>query len=184
MRPSGTKVGNSVNFPNECVVVFLQLWHLVADQPPFGFLILPLLHHLWHCPSGYFCQVEHHVTSMQKLLSALPHANTGDLRFHGPIIAKYVPGNNLLVERSGAQASDPTHPGNHQLLMIQADGRDLFDYSRGTPLSSGKKATHSVLLKHLDNAHCAMVDRDLQKQFANSKPAERVNVSCLVHRSW
>ena len=88
-----------------------------------------------------------------KLLSALLHANTQDLQFHGPIITEYVPSSDLLVENRGPQALDPAHPANHQLLMIQADSRDLFALLKSHSSIQWQDATHSVLLslKHLDN---------------------------------
>lgn len=61
-----------------------------------------------------------------RLLSKLPHLDTQDLQFLGPIVTEYMPSSDLLAERKGPQALDPAHPANHQLLMIQADGRQLF----------------------------------------------------------
>ena len=90
-----------------------------------------------------------------KLLPTLPHM-TQDLQFLGPIVTEYVPSSNLLVGREGPQALDPEHPANHQLLRIQADGRELVSLLGRHSSIQWQEATHSVLLslKHLDDICC------------------------------
>ena len=90
------------------------------------------------------------------LLPMLPHMTQG-LQFLGPILTEYVPSSNLLVGREGSQALDSEHPANHQLLKLQADGRELVSLLLRHSSIQWQDATHYVLLslKHLDDICCA-----------------------------
>jgi len=91
-----------------------------------------------------------------KLLSTLPHMDTQELQFLGPLDTEYVPSSDLLVERKGPQALDPAYPASQKLLMTQADGRRLFSLLPRHSSIQWQEATHSVLLslQHLDDICC------------------------------